>query len=38
MNNNLGDIFTLFDKDLEPYSYVWMDTSGVIREKKICDT
>jgi hypothetical protein len=30
-----GDIFTLLDKDLEPYSYVCMDVDGIIMEKKI---
>jgi hypothetical protein len=30
-----GDIFTLLNKNLEPYSYVCMDVDGTIMEKKI---
>jgi hypothetical protein len=30
-----GEVFTLLDKNLKPYSYVCMDVDGTMMEKKI---
>jgi hypothetical protein len=30
-----GEVFTLLDENLKPYSYVCMDSNGNIREKRI---